>query len=51
MVDAGAIPVRIIYQLIPTGGRVSFLLSLLGRDQEITQEDEIKLLIDDWVIG
>lgn len=50
MVDTGAIPARSIYQLIHNGGRVSFLLSLLGRDQEMTQEDEIKLLIDDWVI-
>ena len=50
-VDAGAIPVRSICQLIPKGGRVSFLLSLLGQDQKTTQEDEIKLLIDSGVIA
>ena len=37
--------------MIPKGGRVSFLLSLLGRDQKTTQEDEIKLLIDFGVIA
>lgn len=43
------IPSSILNQLIPKGGRVSFLLSLLGRDQKTTQEDEIKLLIDCYV--
>lgn len=32
-------------------GKVSFLLSLLGRVQKITQEDENKLIIDFGVIA